>query len=116
LIVSSGDPNAGAAVAGYFASALKKAVAHNGDFDYQRASFGGPLQQLPQFRDVSNFNVGLLGQQAGLSQDELLTIVGGYARLRSGNSKSDEPYGLDSRTRELTELGYEVGASGAFGN
>jgi len=40
---------------------LQKAVAQNGDFDYQRVTLAaGDLQQLPQFRDVSNFNVGLV--------------------------------------------------------
>ncbi len=106
----------GGAALGYLASALKSDLKQNRDFDYQRASFvSGDLQQLPQFRDVSNFNVGLLGQQAGLSQDELLTIVGLYARLNSSNYRPDQPYGLDPQTRELTVLGYQVGASGAYG-
>ena len=40
---------------------LQKAVAQNGDFDYQRVTLAaGDLQQLPEFRDVSNFNVGLV--------------------------------------------------------
>lgn len=80
---------------------LKQAVAQNGDFDYQRTTLGaGDLQQLPQFRDVSNFNVGLIGQQSGLSLDTLLQIVGNYANGNSSNERPDQPYGLDPRTRE----------------
>ena len=37
----------------------------------------------PRAHYVSNFNVGLLGQQAGLSLNELLTISGTYARVNS---------------------------------
>jgi RHS repeat-associated protein len=97
-------------------SGLKQGVSHNGDFDYQRVTFvSGDLQQLPQFRDVSNFNVGLLGQQAGLSQDELLTIAGNYARTHASNYRPDQPYGLDPQTYELTVEGYQFGASGAYG-
>jgi hypothetical protein len=116
LLAASGSESSGFAIFGYVASALKSDLQQNGDFDYQRTSFvSGDLQQLPQFRDVSNFNVGLLGQQAGLSLDELLTIVGGYASLHSSNYQPDQPYGLDPQTRELTVAGYQVGASGAYG-
>lgn len=94
---------------------LKQAVAQNGDFDYQRTTLAaGDLQQLPQFRDVSNFNVGLIGQQAGLSLDTLLQIVGNYAKGNSSNARPDQPYGLDPRTRDLTILGYQTGASGVY--
>jgi RHS repeat-associated protein len=100
----------------YLAVELKQTLRQNGDYDYQRASFvKGDLQQLPQFRDVSNFNVGLLGQQAGLSLNELLTIAGTYARFNSSNYSPDRPYGLDPRTKDLTVLGYQTGASGAYG-
>jgi RHS repeat-associated protein len=106
----------GAELLAYLRAALKDAVAQNGDFDYQRATFvKGDLQQLPQFRDVSNFNVGLIGQQAGLSQGELLKIVGYYASKHSLNYKPDQPYGLDPRTMELTVAGYQAGASGVYG-
>lgn len=94
---------------------LKQAVAQNGDFDYQRTTLAaGDLQQLPQFRDVSNFNVGLIGQQSGLSLDTLLQIVGSYAKGNSSNARPDQPYGLDPRTRDLTILGYQTGASGVY--
>jgi hypothetical protein len=100
----------------YLATALKETLHQNGDYDYQRASFvSGQLQQLPQFRDVSNFNVGLLGQQAGLSLNELLTIAGTYARFNSSNYRADQPFGLDPQTRDLTILGFNSGASGLYG-
>jgi hypothetical protein len=115
---SPGDEGGGALGAAFIVlySGLKQGVSQNGDFDYQRVSFlSGYLQQLPQFRDVSNFNVGLLGQQAGLSQDELLTAAGNYARSNSLNYKPDQPYGLDRQTYELTVEGYQFGASGLYG-
>lgn len=96
---------------------LQKAVAQNGDFDYQRVTLAaGQLQQLPQFRDVSNFNVGLVGQQAGLNLDTLLQIVGYYAKGNSSNARPDQPYGLDPRTRDLTILGFQTGESGVYGH
>jgi len=111
-----GGYDAGSAILGQLVAGLATNLAQNGDFDYQRATFvKGQLQQLPQFRDVSNFNVGLLAQQAGLSLDEVLTIAGTYALLKSSNYSSDQPYGLDPRTRDLTVLGYQTGASGAYG-
>ncbi|MGO9009674.1 MAG: RHS repeat domain-containing protein [Bryobacteraceae bacterium] len=95
---------------------IRQALHHNGDYDYQRVTLvDGDLQQLPQFRDVSNFNVGLLGQQAGLSLDELLSIVGDYAKHNSSNYSPDQPYGLDPRTKDLTVSGFQTGASGVYG-
>ena len=90
---------------------LKGGVGHNGDFDYQRATLvSGSLQQLRQFRDVSNFDVGLLGQQAGLSLTEVLNLAGDYAREnKTLNYKPNEPYGLDPRTMEWEVIGYDLG-------
>ena len=97
------------------AQGLRNEVRQNGDADYQRVSLtDGGLQQLPQFRNVSNFNVGLVAQQAGLSLDDVLTIAGTYARLNSSNYRKDQPYGLDPVTREWTEIGYKAGASGVY--
>jgi hypothetical protein len=45
--------------------------------------------QLPQYRDASNFNVGLFCQQAGLPLEEVLEAAGRYARIFSGNVKPD---------------------------
>jgi len=88
-----------------------------GTFDYQRRaySFGKDgFTQLPQFRDVSNFNVGLLWSQTGLPLQLGLWIAGNYAAKHSKNYKPDQPYGLDSQTRQLIELGYRIGTSGAY--
>jgi len=71
-------------------------------------------EQRPQFRNISNINVGLYGQQAGLSREELLTIAGTFAGAKSNNSNFKEPYGLDPKTRQFIELGYQLGASGKF--
>ena len=114
--LNPGDEGSGFAALTYLYSALKQDLRQNGDFDYQRATFiSGDLQQLPQFRDVSNFNVGLLAQQAGLSLTDILTLAGTYARVNSSNYHSEQPHGLDERTRVLTELGFQTGASGSYG-
>ncbi|MFI5001449.1 MAG: hypothetical protein ACHQK9_16340 [Reyranellales bacterium] len=94
------------------------ALGHGGAFDYQREpgnSITG-FEQLPQFRNVSNVNVGLFGQQAGWSLDEVLRQAGEFAKLKSGNWRSDQPYGLDTQTREFIELGHKIGASGVYGH
>lgn len=70
--------------------------------------------QLPQFRHVSNFNIGLFAQQAGLSLDEALGISGMYAKWLSRNYKPDQPYGLDPENTEFIRKGFEAGASGVF--
>lgn len=57
------------------------ALGHGGKFDYQRGpgnSISG-FEQRPQFRNVSNVNVGLFGQQAGLSLDDVLKQAGEFA-------------------------------------
>lgn len=64
---------------------LGKTVGTGGKFDYQRMGsqwdvLKGGFQQLPKFRDASNFNVGLFAQQAGLSLDQILKLAGDFAR------------------------------------
>lgn len=106
----------------YLVGTLAAAVGRGGNYDYQRmgpqsAVLGlGMFQQLPQFRDVSNFDVGLFAQQAGLTLDETLKFAGVYAQIMSSNKNPDRPYGLDPRTAELTILGYTTGATGVYGN
>ncbi|HEY7578421.1 MAG TPA: hypothetical protein VH855_12570 [Acetobacteraceae bacterium] len=91
-------------------------LGHGGVFDYQRrGNHITGFVQLRQFRDVSDFNVGLFCQQAGLSLDEALTIAGSFASLFSRNASPDKPYGLDPRTAEFIRTGYQVGSSGAYG-
>ena len=96
---------------------IKGAIGQGGTLDYQRqadpkrpASFLQP----PQFRNVSNFNVGLYMQQASVPLWLTLRLAGEYARKHSSNYKASEPYGLDPRTRRFIEGGYKVGQSGAF--
>jgi hypothetical protein len=99
----------------YLAASLGIYLGHGGRFDYQRqGNHITGFTQLPQFRDVSNFNVGLFCQQAGLSIDETLRIAGGYANLFSNNAKTAQSYGLEQRTRSLIELGFNVSACGIF--
>jgi hypothetical protein len=63
---------------------------------------------------VSNFNVGLFSQQAGLTLVMTLGLAGLYASKNSSNYRPDQPYGLDPQTREFIERGYEAGESGVF--
>ena len=69
---------------------------------------------LPQFQKVSNLNVGLFAQQAGVSLEAVLKIAGEFARHRSSNAKEGAPYGLDPIQLELITLGYKIGESGMF--
>jgi hypothetical protein len=100
----------------YLVSNLWQNVAQGGTFDYQRArnSTSG-YTQLPQFRNIANFNVGLYCQQMGLTLEETLRIAGGYASLNSSNANANEPYGLDRRTAGFIKEGYRAGESGAYG-
>jgi hypothetical protein len=96
---------------------VRSAIGQGGEFDYQRkAAIGGKdgFVQLRQFRNVSNFNVGLFMQQAGFELWQTLAIAGGYAWKNSSNFRPDEPYGLDPQTREFIELGYRTGRRGVF--
>jgi hypothetical protein len=68
--------------------------------------------QLPQFRDVFNFNVGLFSQQAGMSLDDTLQTAGTFAHVFSSNYSPNSPYGLDRQTREFIETGWHAGESG----
>ncbi len=96
-------------------------VGHGGTFDYQRSGnrvlglLGAGFTQSRHFRNVSNFNVGLFGQQAGLSLGETLKFAGAYAWLFSSNHDPTRSYGLDSDTQQFIEVGFRAGQSGAFG-
>lgn len=120
------DTEDGSSALPFLVGALAAAVATGGQYDYQRVgpqsavltdrlTGGNSFQQLPQFRDVSNFNVGLFAQQAGLTLDETLRIAGTYASKMSSNSSPGSPYGLSPQTAQFTILGYQAGASGAYG-
>jgi RHS repeat-associated protein len=114
---AGGAPNPAATVG--FTVALGKAVGTGGEFDEQRMGpqsdvLTGGFQQLPQFRDVSNFNVGLFSQQAGMSLDDTLQTAGNFAHLFSKNYDANSPYGLAPQTAEFIRAGYAAGASGVF--
>jgi len=51
--------------------------------------------QLRQFRDVSNFNVGLYMQQAGFTLDETLSIAGGFANPHYSREMRDQSQTVD---------------------
>lgn len=71
----------------------------------------GGFQQLPQFRDVSTFNVVLFSQQAGLRLEDTLRPAGSFARAFSRNYSPDSPYGLSPQTAEFIKIGYQAGAT-----
>ena len=97
----------------YLYTALGLNVGQGGTYDHQRrGNMITGYTQLPQFRPIANVNVGLLGQQAGLTLEETLDIAGTYARWRSSNADPNSPYGLDPRTLHYIKRGYEIGQTG----
>lgn len=116
-MLNASDPDVQQAALPQLVGSIGGALGQSGRFDYQRS--GNHLTgfiQLPQFRDVSNFNVGLYMQQTGqFSLDDTLSMAGTFSRLFSSNYTSDAPFGLDPRTQALIRSGYQAGASGVFG-
>ena len=113
VLNAAGMPVTAASV---LAVSLGTNVGTGGKFDDQRMGpqsdvLTGGFQQLPQFRDVSNFNVGLFAQQAGMSLDSTLQTAGEFAKHFSSNASPNSPYGLDSRTAEFIRVGYQAGAT-----
>jgi hypothetical protein len=99
----------------YLYATLGLNVGQGVTYDHQRrGNMIAGYTQLPQFRPIANVNVGLLGQQAGLTLEETLDIAGTYARWRSSNADPNSPYGLDPRTLYYIKRGYEIGQSGMF--
>jgi RHS repeat-associated protein len=99
-----------------FTVELGKAVGTGGQFDDQRMGpqsdvLTGGFQQLPQFRDVSNFNVGLFSQQAGMTLDQTLQTAGDFAQHFSSNYSPNSPYGLAPQTAEFIRTGWQAGAT-----
>lgn len=89
---------------------VRSALAQGGEFDYQRKAALGEKSgfvQLRQFRNVSNFNVGLFMQQAAFPLKATLWIAGQYAKENSSNYRPDQDYGLDPQTRDFIERGRE---------
>jgi hypothetical protein len=98
----------------YLALQLGRYLGQGGIFDYQRTKQGSIYHSIPAFQSVSNFNVGLFCQQAGLSLDQTLRISGIYARLNSQNAQPSNPYGLANENLHFITEGYNAGTSGQF--
>jgi len=116
ILLTTGD---GSAAIPYLIQALGTAVGTGGDFDYQRVGpqsdvVTGGFQQLRQFKAVSNFNVGLFSQQAGLTLDETLGTAATFFKLFSTNKDRSGPLGMDPETYNFTVRGYQAGESGAY--
>ena len=114
-IMSGGDPVRVGLAQDYMIATLGVHLGHAGLFDYQReGSIFTRYQQHPQWRNVSNVNVGLFCQQAGLSLAGTLAISGAFALPFSANRDLNAPYFLDHQTAEFIKLGHELGESGKF--
>ncbi|HTG20861.1 MAG TPA: hypothetical protein VK681_12515 [Reyranella sp.] len=100
----------------YLATALGASLGHAGTFDYQRrGNIITGYTQLPQFREVSNINVGIFAQQAGLTLDETLKLAETFAWGRSNNYHRDQPNGLDDKTAQFIRSGFNIAKTGVFG-
>ena len=110
------NPETAAGAFPYLATMLGVNLGHAGTFDYQRrGNMITGYTHLPQFAHVSNFNVGLFAQQAGVPLEQILWIAGRFACNFSRNAKEKEPYCLDpEHQRRFITAGYESGQSGAF--
>jgi hypothetical protein len=110
------NPETAAGAFPYLGAMLAVNLGHAGTFDYQRrGNMITGYTHLPQFAHVSNFNVGLFAQQAGLPLEQILWIAGKFACNFSNNAKEKEPYCLDSEhQRRYITAGYQSGESGAF--
>ena len=109
------NPDTKVGALGFLYASLLTNVGQGGRFDFQRqGGYLSEFKQYRQFREVSNFNVGLFCQQAGLTLEETFAAAGMYARMFSSNASPDNPWGLDPRNKIMTESGYSIGASGMF--
>jgi hypothetical protein len=100
----------------FLATALGASLGHAGTFDYQRrGNMITGYTQLPQFREVSNINVGIFAQQAGLTLDETLKLAEMFAWGRSNNYRHGQSNGLDDKTAQFITSGFNIGKTGVFG-
>lgn len=103
------DPKNAPAAIGYLLARLGLDLGQGGSFDFQRE--GNNLtgwKHFPWYEYVSNFNIGLYLQQAGLPLSVALGISGLYASLFSKTRS------VDSGKADLIRQGYAVGKSGSF--
>ena len=109
------NPETSAGALPYLALQLGLDLGQAGTYDYQRSgNMITGYTQYPRFRPIANVNVGLLGQQAGLTLEEVLSVAGTFAGLRSSNANPQAPYGLDPLTLHYIKRGYEIGQTGVF--
>jgi hypothetical protein len=102
----------------YLAASLGVNVGIGGKFDYQRGegSFFSNFVQYPQFRGVSNFNVGLFTRGAGLPEEvtlritEVVALVEHVFKLGGSIYQPDQPYRLDPINTRWIHQGYQAGA------
>ena len=115
LLGSYADDFGPSSSASWLLGMLGTDLGHAGTYDYQRSgSLLDGYTQYPQFRDVSNVNVGLYCQQVGLTLGETLAIAGSFADFFASNASPSQPYGLDPRTAYFIQTGFGLGASGVF--
>jgi hypothetical protein len=102
------------------ATMLFSNVGTGGRFDTQREGnqllglIRNDFIQHRQFRPIANINVGLYGQQFGLTLEETLALAGTWARMASSNTGPDQPHKLDPWTAYFIKKGYEIGQKGLF--
>lgn len=109
------SPSTAVSAVPFLATALGVTLGHAGVFDYQREgnAISGYVQHR-EYRDVSNFNIGLLAQQAGIPERVVLYLSGLYALALSSNAMPREPYFQDPRNVQFIHAGYVNGRSGVF--
>jgi hypothetical protein len=113
-MMNTGGPDAFTAA---MLAGLDAAVGHGGTFDYQRQhNSDGSVTFVSAFRDVSNYNIGLYAQQAGIPLNDVLRLAQGYASVLSKNYDSSNPSGGNPRNAGMIRLGYAAGASGVYGS
>lgn len=99
----------------YQLAALGWNVGQGGTFDYQRrGNRVTGFTHLQQFEKVSNLNVGLFAQQAGLTLGQALDVAGLFARNFSSNADPRQPYGLSATQLKFITMGYKIGESGMY--
>jgi len=115
-LIAKEDP---AGATAYLIKSYFENVGTGGRYDYQRrgsqisGNLGGSFAHRRQFRSVSNFNVGLFCQQAGLTLEDTLVLAGSYSTL-FGAPDRKAPYNLKQETAKFIKEGYLAGQSGAF--
>jgi hypothetical protein len=109
------DPNAIGVASMYLYANLGIYLGYGGIFDYQRqGNLVTGFVHFPKFANVSNFNVGLFCQQAGLTLNETEAIAGTFATIFSNSHHFIKPYFLADSASKYIVLGYQTGASGVF--